>query len=290
MTRPHQYREDVTVSEARAAATELAAAAARPARTWPERFRLLALAAEAIGDQELAAYWRRRIETSTADRASTTSDYSLPPGMPRARALQIAGPGTHTDVELFVAVAMHLERMVRNAYAPITPGLRTDALDEGATVLERNLARGMVRAAGGREDELRVDAAQAEARRKLDDEWNNAWKRPPRSVSILGTHKGAASPTRAARVDGVEASPIQWGEEWRRPPRSDVYIADAMNEPARRGGLATVELPTAAREDEDAELAELAARFDDRDTDQPVVQRATASDLARSENALPAES
>src|SRR5690606_27113552 len=39
----------------------LAAAVAMTPRTWPERYQLLALAADAIDDRVLAAYWRARI-------------------------------------------------------------------------------------------------------------------------------------------------------------------------------------------------------------------------------------
>lgn len=200
-----QYREDVGAyrasredAKAPLPATLEEALALGRSRSWPQRFRLLELKALAIHDTEIAAYFGRRRAASTSSTAVTDKDYSLPPGMSKTRALQLAGPGTHDDRVLFVVVMMELEAMVFGTLVPS----KADA-----SYLESRLAK-------ARDEAMRLDSAERERNAKLDDEWNNQWKRAAKSTELLRSTANIRMDEAAAAGD-EPAIARAWDEQWR---------------------------------------------------------------------------
>jgi hypothetical protein len=201
----------------------------------------IADAARKAGDKAMAAFW---------DGQVINPDYSqFPPGMTRLRLLEIAGTlsadapvrSDEGNAYLRGVLVQHLIRIIRCAESP---ELRLDAIDEDATTSEKIFARGLIRAAGGRDGELRIDAAES----KLKDDWDNQASRPPsatresatRAVTALRSGASVPDESKATRtVDRQDASPTSsWDGQWKQPPRSDVFAAGWKQEPARGGGLA----------------------------------------------------
>jgi hypothetical protein len=233
-------------------------------------YKAIADAARKAGDQATAGWW---------DNQRVNCDYALlPPGMSSGRLREIAGlnladsPSAGGDGNAYLRGVL-VQTLLRIIRCVELPALRLDAVDEDASVFEKNFARGLIRAAGGRVGELRIDAAEIAADNKLKDAWDGQWRQPPKSIAMLGQAQEASKVQRSVerRDEAAPAAAPGWGDEWKRSPRSSAYLADVIKEPARCGGLAIADV--------------VEPRLDTSDADEPILelqQRAALVDEAPS--------
>ncbi len=215
------------------------------------QYQMLEDHARSAGDTAHAAFWAQQ---------RVSCDYAaLPPGMTRARLLEIAGltgaagaPDTPAPYLRGVLVA-HLLNIIARAESP---ELRLDAVDVEANEIERRFA--------GTQGRERADAAERARSEQLADGWNNqAMRHVAKSTELLAdraptTLEAARAKSAAAVRHDEQPADVRWGDEWRREPRSAAFVRDELREPQRRGGMAIADVMDA--DDADQPLLELQGR------------------------------